>query len=84
MSDIPLRSKLIMHNDEATPIDVVKLILIDVIGHKNYIASALTHRVHFNGKAVIANTDQKKVNELFVIARAVLESYGSSMKLEVI
>lgn len=69
----PKKYKVIMHNDDFTPMDFVVMILVQIFNKPQEEAIALMMNVHKNGKAIVGvysyDIAQSKVNSAMFCAK---------------
>lgn len=80
----PKRYKVIMHNDDYTPMDFVVLVLIEQFGKKKEEAVRLMLMVHEGGRAVVGtfSYDIAKTKVRTVTALAREEGYPFRLTIE--
>ena len=59
----PSKYKIIYHNDDKTPMQLVTMSLMDIYGHDAKTAQMLMIRVHEGGRAVVKDNLSKEVGE---------------------
>lgn len=78
---LPRRYKVVIHNDDATPMDFVVQLLITHFGKDPADAMALTVEVHENGKGIAGIYSKEVANQKVIEATKEAQTFGFPLKL---
>lgn len=73
---LPDMYRVIIHNDNSTPYDLVIFILLECVEIDEQTAIAKTHEAHVSGSAVVGTFTKTKAEEIVELSKATATANG--------